>query len=94
MSNFTCSKCRYFGEGYWSQCGSCELREQQYKLQGFKNICEGLLLALGPLGDAELASRVAHAARQYHREHWGSIELYNQDRLRLVRERWGHETDL
>lgn len=91
---FTCSKCRYYGEGIWSQCGSCELREHVASLEGFKTICLGLLVALGPLGDPELVSRVAHAARQYHREHWGSIEIFNEERIRVVRDRWGDATHL
>lgn len=93
-ADFVCSKCRYFGEGMWSQCAACELREHIHRLEGFKDICRGLLLALGPLGDEDLALRVAQAARAYHREHWGSIALYDNERLKLVRERWGHETDV
>lgn len=92
MNEYACSKCRYYGEGVWSQCASCELRQHVAELEEFKAICVGLLVALGPRGDAELVSRVAQAARQYHREHWGSIEIFNDERVRAVRDRWGYET--
>lgn len=84
---FVCSKCRYYGEGMWSQCAACEAREALTNLNRFKNLAVDLLLALGPLGDPELAQTIAQRARDLHRALWGSIELYDQKRVDGVRSR-------
>ena len=94
MTEFACSKCRYYGEGCWSQCGACELREQLARLEKFKSLCYSLLLALGPMGDHELVCAVAQQARNYHRKYWGPVELYAcEEALDALRDRL-RETDL
>ena len=84
---FVCSKCRYYGEGYWSQCGACEMREQLAALERFKTLCHALLLALGPMGDERLVAHAALEARDFHRKHWGAIELCNPAAVAAVRAR-------
>jgi hypothetical protein len=87
-NDYACSKCRYYGDGFWSQCGACELREQLARLERFKTLCHSLLLALGPMGDERLVARVALEARDYHRRYWGPIELCNPGAVAALRERF------
>lgn len=90
---FVCTKCRYYGEGFWSQCGACEMREQLAALERFKSLCHSLLLCLGPFGDHELVDFAAQEAREFHRRHWGPVELYDHAAVDAVRKR-RHETNV